>query len=65
MNVASSLAKPCNWKTNLDETVLLHITVTGPTAALGSYPGDVLAGILDIAGLAVDTVLGVYLEALV
>ena len=43
---------------------MLHITVTGPAAALGSYPGDVLAGILDIAGLAVDTVLGVYLEAL-
>src|ERR1017187_7960863 len=41
----------------------LHGLVDGPLAALGGHPGDVLGRILDVAGLAVDTVLGVDLQS--
>jgi len=36
-----------------------HIRVIWPPAALGRNPGDVLIGVFDIAGFAVDAVLGV------
>ncbi len=42
---------------------LLHIRVVRPAAALGRGPDDVLRRVLDVAGFAVDAVLGVDLEA--
>ena len=39
----------------------LHSLVAGPLAPLGTHPVDVLTGVLDVAGLTVDTVLSVYL----
>src|SRR5690606_32061705 len=42
----------------------LHVGVVGAAAAFRGYPDNVLGGVLDIAGLAVDTVLGIDLEAL-
>ena len=38
---------------------MLHVRIIGAAATLGSYPGDVLGRILDVAGLAVDAVLEV------
>src|SRR3990172_10145227 len=40
-----------------------HIDVIRPIAAFARDPGDVLGGVLHVAGLAVDAVLGVDLEA--
>src|SRR5258708_39028515 len=40
-----------------------HIRVVRTAAPLRGGPDDVLGGVLDIAGFAVDAVLGVYLEA--
>src|SRR6476469_4959151 len=40
----------------------LHVRVIGASAAFGSDPVDVLGRVLDVASLAVDTVLGVDLE---
>jgi hypothetical protein len=40
-----------------------HIGITGSAAAFGDRPGDVLGGVLDVAGLAVDAVLRVDHEA--
>src|SRR5690554_7352650 len=42
----------------------LHVRIVRTTAAFRRYPGDVLGRILDVTGLAVDTVLGVDLELL-
>src|SRR5690606_5525941 len=41
-----------------------HVRVVRTTAAFRRYPGDVLSRILDVTGLAVNTVLGVDLELL-
>ena len=43
--------------------LVLHIRVIRPAAAFRRHPVDVLGGILDIAGFAVDAVLGVDLQA--
>src|SRR5690348_13582892 len=40
----------------------LHVRVIGASAAFGSDPVDVLGRVLDVAGLAVDAILGVDLE---
>src|SRR6478735_6348972 len=42
---------------------LLHALVIGAAAALRRNPGDIAVRVLDVAGLAVDAVLGVDLEA--
>src|SRR5690554_467071 len=42
----------------------LHVRIVGATAAFRRYPGDVLGRVLDVAGLAVNAVLGVDLEPL-
>src|SRR5262245_2068599 len=39
-----------------------HVRVVRSSPALGSYPDDVLGGILDVAGLAVHAVLRVDLQ---
>src|SRR5689334_15968741 len=36
-----------------------HIWVIGATAAFGRNPDDILVGILDVAGFAVDAILGI------
>ena len=41
-----------------------HVRVVGPAAALGRHPVDILPGILDVAGLAVDAILRVDLQPL-
>ena len=43
--------------------MVLHIGVIWSTQAFRGYPTDILRGILDIAGLTVDAVLGVNLKA--
>ena len=43
--------------------LLLHIRVVRSTQAFRGNPADILRGILDIAGLTVDAVLGVNLKA--
>src|SRR5947209_8698479 len=40
----------------------LHVRVIGASAAFGSDPVDVLGGVLDVARLAVDAILGVDLK---
>src|SRR3954447_25195703 len=40
----------------------LHVRIIGPSAAFGGDPVDVLGRVLDVAGLAVDAVLGVDLQ---
>jgi len=40
----------------------LHRIIVGAAPALGHRPLDVLAGVLDVAGLAVQAVLRVYLQ---
>src|SRR2546423_3699145 len=42
---------------------LLHVRIIGTAAAFGRYPGDVLRGILDVAGFAMNAVLRVDLES--
>ena len=41
----------------------LHIGVVRSAGALGRHPNDILRRVLDVAGLAVNAVLGVDLEA--
>ena len=43
--------------------MVLHVGVVGPTQAFRGYPADILRGILNIAGLTVNAVLSVNLEA--
>ena len=45
-------------------TCRLHIGVVWAAETFGGYPGDILAWILDVAGLAVNTVLTVNLKLL-
>src|SRR6202012_4565169 len=47
----------------LSHAARLHVGVVRASAAFGRRPHDVLRGILDVAGFAVDAVLGVDLEA--
>src|SRR5438270_3124029 len=42
--------------------ISLHVRVIGASAAFGDDPVDVLGRVLDVAGLAVDAILGVDLE---
>ena len=41
----------------------LHPRIIRPTAAFGRYPDDILRRVFDVAGFAVDAVLGVDLQA--
>src|SRR3989338_7822618 len=42
----------------------LHVGIVGPTTAFRCNPLDILCRVLDVAGLAVHTILGVDLEPL-
>lgn len=47
---------------NVSVTTVSHAIVFRATAALGRHPVDVLRGVLDVTGLAVNAVLGVDLQ---
>src|SRR5260221_5412305 len=44
-------------------TVRSHVRVVRTPAALGHHPADILQGVLDVAGLAVNAIGGVDLQA--
>ncbi len=53
----------CRW-TQHAAAAPSHDGIRGAAAALGHRPPDVLRGVLDVAGLAVQAVLGVDLQVL-
>src|SRR5580693_2963269 len=61
MTVSSSLLSPSDIAAKC--TTKSHIRVIRPAAAFGWHPGDVLVGVLDVAGFAVDAILRVDDEA--
>src|SRR5690349_11592117 len=56
------VATPADRPRNLTQSCL-HRLVIRTAAALWRNPGDVAVGVLDVAGFAMDAVLGVDLEA--
>src|SRR4051794_20047383 len=53
---------PMTRATAAAAVINLHVRVIGASAAFWSDPVDVLGRVLDVAGLAVDAILGVDLE---